>query len=232
MIDTILFDLDGTIYNETDVKAKAELYTAEYIHRNTEIEAWKIYEVFRKRKKKITGELAGIPQANDRKTWFDGVLMELGQMALNSAELAEYYWKVVFESMIVYEDFKFILPELQKKYKLYILTDEMLDIAKCKLRKLNISNFFSGVISAEEVGYTKPAKELYDYAAKSVGKVPNQIVVIGDNPLADIKGGNLAGMHTVWLQRGKYHCFQPKEDEMPEITITNYVQLMRKLGSC
>lgn len=229
MINTILFDMDGTIYNETDVKVKAELYIADYINKKTGVELEKVYSTFREVKKKITNELKGLPQANDRKIWFKVLLEELNVSLMTNVEMAELYWKVLYDSIVIFEDFKFVLPDLQKKYKLYILTDEMIDIARAKLRKLHIDNAFIDIISSEQVGHTKPAEELYQYATKIVGKPANQILIIGDNLAADIRGGNSAGMHTAWLQRGKYHFQRAMEKEMPEITFSNYVQLEKRI---
>lgn len=229
MIDTILFDMDGTIYNETDAKVKAELFAADYIHKKTGIELEKVYSTFREVKKKITKELKGLPQANDRKIWFKVLLEKLNVSLVTNIEMAELYWNVLYDSIVIFEDFKFVLPDLQKKYNLYILTDEIIDVAREKLRKLHIDKVFIDIISAEQVGYTKPAEELYQYATKKVGKLANQILIIGDNIAADIRGGILAGMHTAWLQRGKYHFQKVLEKETPEIIFSNYVQIEKRI---
>lgn len=229
LIDTILFDMDGTIYNETDAKAKAELCVADYIHKKTGLEIDIAYTVFREVKKKVTYEFKGSPNANDRKIWFSEMLNKLEISVLTADELREKYWSELYDSIVVFDDFKFVLPVLQRKYNLYILTDEMIDIAREKLRKLHISNAFIDIISAEQVGKTKPNKVLYQYASDIVGKTADQILVVGDNLAADIKGGKMFGMHTAWIKRGKYHFQGAVEKERPEIIFSNYVQLEKKI---
>lgn len=53
--------------------------------------------------------------------------------------------------------------------------------------------------------------------------------MIGDNPSADVKGGRTVGMRTAWLKRGKYYYFSKNNQEKPDITFTNYIQLGSKI---
>lgn len=46
MIEAIIFDVDGTLYNETDVKMMAELSTIEYLHEHLKIDNELTYSTF------------------------------------------------------------------------------------------------------------------------------------------------------------------------------------------
>ncbi len=124
-----------------------------------------------------------------------------------------------------------MLPRFSKKYRLFTLTDELSEIQRKKIKHLGLEKFFVNSISSEQVGETKPSQRLFNYALDIVGEMPSDILVVGDNPSADIKGGNLAGMHTAWLKRGKYFYYPQSEHEKPDIVFTNYVQLDSKIRS-
>lgn len=92
-----------------------------------------------------------------------------------------------------------------------------------------MSDTFKSVISSELTGVTKPSKKIFDYTLSLISKSPEEVLMIGNNPSVDILGGNLSGMSTAWLQRGKFYYYQQKDNEVPDITFTNYIQLPNKI---
>lgn len=229
MISAIIFDMDGTLYNETDVKMTAELETAVYLAGCCDSSPEAVYDIFRKVKSRVTSACRGLPEANDRAKWYDAVLEELGVTHVTGAELAECYWQAVYDNMKPFADFLYVLPGLQEKYGLYLLTDELRAIQERKLQCLGLEHVFLKTVSAQEIGSTKPSEKCYRYITEIIGEPVENILVVGDNPEADIRGGNLAGMHTAWLKRGKYHYYQQEPEEKPEIVFTNYLQLPGKI---
>ena len=231
LIEAIIFDVDGTLYNETDVKMMTELSTIEYLHEHLKIDNELTYSTFREAKKQIMHEYKGRPEANDRNKWYCEMLKRLCIHNIVAEELCRIYWDVIYSNMNPYSDFVYVLPELQKMYKLFVLTDELLEIHKRKLKCLGLDYVFIKTFSAEKVGVTKPNQKIFGYAIDEIGIPKENILMVGDNPAADIKGGNLAGISTAWLKRGKYYYYQQIKDENPDIEFTNYIQLIGKIKS-
>lgn len=79
---------------------------------------------------------------------------------------------------------------------------------------LDITQYFDRLVVSGLVGYDKPRKEIFDIA-KSFYTDEN-FVMIGDNPVADILGGNAAGMTTVLVHKGfdknADYCFDNLND--------------------
>ena len=117
MIKAIIFDVDGTLYNETDVKMIAELETAVHLASCSDVTAQAVYTAFREVKSRVTSACKGRPEANDRTKWYGEVLRELGISHITGAELGEYYWQAVCDNMKPFEDFLYILPWLREKYR-------------------------------------------------------------------------------------------------------------------
>lgn len=229
MIRAIIFDIDGTLYDESYPKVKAELLTAEYIASKTHMEPDRIYNVFREVKSYFTSLLGDAHERNDRGIWYEETFSRLGITGITKQEASAFYWNVVTGCLEPYLDFLHVAPYLSKKYNLYTLTDEFFEISKKKLAAIGLEKYFNTLISAEQVGETKPSKKLFDYALGVIGSNPDEIVVVGDNPSADVKGGNGSGMFTAWLRRGKYYYYPLKGLEKPDIEFTNYVQLPKKI---
>lgn len=229
LIKAVVFDVDGTLYDETYPKVKAELLTAEFISDKSCVNVEDVYNTFREVKAQITSEYGGRPERNDRRIWYEETLRRLSVTNISKEEASTYYWQVVYSSIEPYIDLLYVLPQFARKYKLFTLSDELSEIHREKIKRLGLAGFFVNSISAEEAGEAKPSRKLFDYALEIIGESPSAVLVVGDNPAADIKGGNLAGMHTAWLQRGKYHYYPRSGDEKPDIVFTNYIQLEGKI---
>ena len=55
-------------------------------------------------------------------------------------------------------------------------------------------------IESSHIGFEKPRKEIFLHANALAG-MPDMCVMIGDNPIADIERGHMAGMRTVLVHR-------------------------------
>lgn len=230
MISAVIFDIDGTLYNETDAKMVAELSVSKYLHENSDYKAEYIYNRFRKIKHDITRMYKGLPKANDRVLWFEALLNDLKLHSITHQSLSDYYWDSMYKEINIYVDFKYILHELKSKYRLFALTDELIDIHRKKIFYLGLEGVFEKTISSEQVGETKPSSTLFEYAIRKIGEDKNNILIVGDNPEADINGGNCIGIRTAWLRRGKYYYYHRENSlEYPDIEFTNYLQLIPQI---
>ena len=68
------------------------------------------------------------------------------------------------------------------------------------LTQHELEQYFSGVVSCEEVGVYKPALVTYRRAAERIGLPIDQVWLVSGNPF-DCAGGSLAGMRVVKVER-------------------------------
>ena len=105
-------------------------------------------------------------------------------------------WVFNYKNYTLYKDSEFILSKCrQNGYKNYILSNNFPELPKV-IEDLGISKYFDGYIISSNTGYEKPRTELFEYALKIAGN-PQQCFMIGDNPIADIQGGNSAKIKTI-----------------------------------
>lgn len=235
MITTLIFDADGTLYDETMPKAKAELLTAKLIASRTGYGEGEVYSLFREVKGEITQSGSLSPDRNNRTVWYAETLRRLNTShsdvasKIDAYEASGYYWEVVYGEVEPYFDLVYILPELQSRYRLAVLTDELYDIQVEKVKRLGLSGYFTEIISSEQAGVTKPDKRLFEYALNRLGVSAGESMMIGDNPSADIRGARSVGMRTAWLRRGKYYYYPTGESERADIVFENYLRLYDEL---
>lgn len=247
MTTTLIFDADGTLYDETMPKAKAELLTAKLIASRTGYGEGEVYSLFREVKGEITQSGSLSPDRNNRTVWYAETLRRLnashGDVAasgdvtakidiaskIDAREASGHYWEVVYGEIEPYFDLVYILPELQSRYRLAVLTDELYDIQVEKVKRLGLSGYFTEIISSEQAGVTKPDKRLFEYALNRLGVSAGEAMMIGDNPSADIRGARSVGMRTAWLRRGKYYYYPTGENERADVVFENYLRLYDEL---
>lgn len=60
------------------------------------------------------------------------------------------------------------------------------------------------IIVSEEAGYAKPDPRIFRDALEATGLTkPEQVMFVGDNPVADINGAKRFGMKAAWVRRGR-----------------------------
>jgi len=98
---------------------------------------------------------------------------------------------IVAAGVVAYHDTKFaylkpfpdVVPtllELRKKYHLGIITNGRAVKQWDKLIRLGVHHFFELVVISEEVGFEKPAKEIFESALKQAKCKASETVMIGD----------------------------------------------------
>jgi putative hydrolase of the HAD superfamily len=92
-----------------------------------------------------------------------------------------------------------LLNYLKNKYEINIITDGFFEVQVVKLRTSKLSPFINNIITAEEIGFLKPSKKLFEYALESVEATIENSIMIGDTYETDILGAYNAGIDQIFL---------------------------------
>jgi putative hydrolase of the HAD superfamily len=99
-----------------------------------------------------------------------------------------------------------LLSQVSEKYELHIITNGFDEIQSIKLKSGAIDHYFKEIISSGLVGFRKPDKRIFDYALEVAGAQAGESLMIGDNPVSDIKGAQLAGIDQVFYNPNGLAC--------------------------
>ena len=73
-----------------------------------------------------------------------------------------------------------------------------------KCRAAGLDKLAGFIIVSEEAGYRKPDARIFRDALEATGlAAPEQVMFVGDNPLADIDGAKRFGMKAAWVRRDR-----------------------------
>ncbi len=111
----------------------------------------------------------------------------------------ELFRKYIGESAAPVDGAYEILEYLSKKYVLCIASNASHARQVKRLTKANMIRYVRHLFTSEEIGHPKPEKAFFDAClARLDGISPEETVVIGDSLTADIAGGVISGMKTIW----------------------------------
>lgn len=129
-------------------------------------------------------------------------LADLGPAA-HSPELFEAIW-VAFQQAAAWRIFDDVAPCLralkERGIRCAVVSnwDERLTPT---LRNLGLAAEFEFILASAEVGFAKPAPEIFAAAQRGFGLPPGEILHVGDGRREDRDGANAAGFRGVWLDR-------------------------------
>lgn len=233
LIETFIFDLDGTAfgYNDCVASINSEGTVLDYI--SIRFPHFKIQDLY---------QLSQNCMNVDRKKWFKNILHEIRthdpdigtELDIDSfaADLETLYWVTFTQLNIPYFDFIYFIEEIRPFCKLAVITDGYIKNQKIKIFSSGLHHYFNfdNIVFSDEINAKKPSREIFDYAQKKIGYQPKTTAYVGDLLEKDIVGANNAGLLSVFLKRGSNISDFPKNDtQIPRISVTTYYELLNLL---
>lgn len=92
------------------------------------------------------------------------------------------------------------LSELSKRYKLGVVSDAIVSPGRCLRQWLEIhglKQYFHGFAFSDEVGHSKPHRDMFTTVAEQLGVELHEMVHLGDRDHNDVKGPHGLGMKAI-----------------------------------
>ena len=185
-IDLVLFDLGGTIYDDSTYTRALLRAVHEIDPKVQEHEFWAVYDAERMR---ASGSL--------RTAIANHFVPNRDRERLTT--LARRYWE--YPTSALYPDVKPALEALANHFKLGLVANSG-EVALKALRRDGLEDLFTVIALADFVGVEKPDERIFHYALKTAGVAPSRAVHVGNRLESDIRPAQRLGMRTVWLLRG------------------------------
>lgn len=98
-----------------------------------------------------------------------------------------------------------VLDALAGKYQMGLITNGPSWTQRAKIMQLTLSRWFPQMIVSGEFGCDKPDARIFRHMLDALGVAPEEALMIGDNPDADVRGAHGVGMRAVWIQHTHLH---------------------------
>ncbi|MBN2733598.1 MAG: HAD family hydrolase [Methanomicrobiaceae archaeon] len=215
--ETILFDMDNTLYNFSDAKQNACNSVTEFIGSGTGKELLKYF---------MSGRYGFEDHGNIEQFMKDRDILDYD--VFKSA--VDIYETVKLESIKAYPGVCEILPEIMAAgIKMAIVTDAESSQAKKRLEKVGIYKYFDCVITPDISGKRKPEPDTFLKALEKLPSKPENSMVVGDSPRREIEPCNKLGITTVYAKYGDWLMI-PSPHIVPDYTIENFSEIKQILN--
>jgi putative hydrolase of the HAD superfamily len=197
----LFFDFDNTLWDfSTNSKESLKEVYEKYNFQENFKSFDEFFEIYEKKNLKLwneyrNGDISKETLINQRFAF----AAEAKEMRVNPSQLNNDYLTFTTKKTKVLDDAHDLLKYLKDKYLIHIITDGFFEVQIIKLRTSKLSPFITNIITAEEIGRLKPAKELFDYALQHAGATKEEAIVIGDCYETDIIGAHNAGIDQIFL---------------------------------
>lgn len=132
---------------------------------------------------------------------------KINDFKISKAEAEKVYQQYHLLLLQSCKSFPDVIPALieLKNHQLGIISNGIYSDQIYKLRQNKLLPFFRKIIVPEDIGFSKPAKEIFFYAAQEFGASLSNCIYIGDSYELDYLGSMNAGMRSILLDRKKIY---------------------------
>ncbi|MBI3033565.1 TIGR02253 family HAD-type hydrolase [Candidatus Woesearchaeota archaeon] len=133
------------------------------------------------------------------------------------------------------EPYPNVIPTLlklrERGYKLAILSDAPRLKAWIRLSEIRIADFFEVIVTFDDTGKMKPSIIPFRRVLRELNVSGNECVMVGDNPVRDIRGARRAGMKTVFARYGDTRKTDRSNADFEIESIEGLLEVVDKLNA-
>ncbi len=204
-IDTVLFDLDDTLHDDTAAFRSAARTVAAVVEREHGIDPEALAEAYERAAMEfwsaLTAEHLTSAIADQReRMWHEALCaVQLDDRAL-ALRCADGYVRARAEVLALAPGARDLLVALRERgCKLGLVTNGFAATHHEKIDRLGLRELMDAFFIADEVGMIKPNPELYRHACRVLGSVPAATAMVGDRYGRDVLGAHEVGLFTVLI---------------------------------
>ncbi|PLR99115.1 pyrophosphatase PpaX [Bacillus sp. T33-2] len=199
-IDTVLFDLDGTLIDTNELIISSFLHTFEAFFPNQ----YKREDVLPFMGPTLTDTFESVNPGGVAE-----MIKTYREFNISNHDLLVKEFEGVYETVRILKE---------NGFKLGIVTTKMLNVVQMGLKLTGLDEFFEIVVALDHVQNAKPDPEPVLKALELLRSKPENAIMVGDNH-HDILGGRNAGTKTAgvaWSAKGREHLAAFDPDYMLE----------------
>jgi putative hydrolase of the HAD superfamily len=229
-VDTVLFDLDDTLHDDTTAYRAAAREVAQAVARDHPIDAEAVFAGYESAVSAFWSGLTadhlrlGIAAERER-MWYDALLAAGLDDRQVAREAAAAYGRARSGALELSPGAREVLAALRERgCKLGLVTNGFAETHHDKIDRLGLRDLIDAFFLADEVGMVKPDPALFRHACGVLGSEPARAAMVGDRYGRDVVGAREAGLFTVLLD---VHVIPiPEGAPQPDAIVTSIAEVL------
>lgn len=115
-----------------------------------------------------------------------------------STDLSHLFRSATRKRMFIYPAVKPALDQMQKKYRLGIVSNAQEAFTMPELGLYELARYFETIVLSSQVGVKKPNSRIFTRALGNLNVKPSEAVMVGNDMTADMMGASKLGMRTIF----------------------------------
>ncbi|MBR0413575.1 MAG: YjjG family noncanonical pyrimidine nucleotidase [Clostridia bacterium] len=136
---------------------------------------------------------------------------QIGREDIDAQEMCAYFIDALSTSAFEIDNSVELLKKLSENYDIYLVTNALKRVNDRRCEVAGILPYIKGRFVSEAIGVSKPQKGFFDYCFEHIPYQKEEVLLIGDSLVSDIKGGVNYGLDTCWFNR--FH--KPNKEHLP-----------------
>ena len=232
-IKGILFDLYGTLIDiETDESMEGIYRTiAHYLtYHGINLHRWEVrdrYYRIMKQQKEACRE--AYPEIDVEAIWNEFLMQEGIRSSLHRGQqakvIAHIYRGVSRNRLQLYPDVKRVLDELQKRYRLALISDAQSCYALPEIQAVGLENYFESIVISSRYGFRKPDARLFQQTLDDMKLEPAEVIWVGNDMFRDIYGAQALGIKNIFVDSNQ--GAKSYEDVAPDYRAQQFIDVLK-----
>lgn len=222
MIEAVLFDLDGTLFDrDTSVRRLVEIQHDTFSFSLGHVPKPTFVMQFMKR------DARGYVKKDEV---YRELLQEFAISGLEVIELFDYFLAHYHDHCVPFPGLGEMLEQLHAQgLRLGIVTNGGEQFQMRTIQALGIGSYFFATLISDTEGIRKPDPAIFQRAVSRLGVTAAETVFVGDHPIVDIEGAQKAGLKAIWKRDDFW--LEPTEADGVINDLRELPDLIHKLGS-
>lgn len=199
-IKVISFDLDDTLWECSTVIQNAE----EKLYQWLSMHYPRVTQHFSQKDLKEQRKIVQI-QYPHIKHDVSAIRKRSFEMIFERANYSKHLSQSAFDYFLYERNKVTLFPEVLPVLNILIKTYQLVAITNGNacVYKAGLGYLFCLSLNPSHVGTDKPNKAIFEHVYQSLNIKPQQMLHIGDNPIADVHGARETGARVIWMNRYK-----------------------------
>lgn len=198
-IQAVLFDFDNTLYAYDPCNEAALRHVHHMASEWTPLE-WNTFRTLHDEvRRELAVRLKHQAASHNRAIFFKEIVERLaGRPEPHKAvEMYHAYWEEFFRHMQIAPCVQSVLTELNRNFRLGIVSNHTTEIQLEKIDRLGLGDCFDAIVTSEEAGVEKPDEAIFEFALAKLSATASDAAMVGDHPSGDVAGAKRAGILTI-----------------------------------